>query len=102
MIRVSALYAHRPGARFDFDYYRERHFPMVMELMQEYGMQRYEIERGLEMADGGPPRYTAIGTIWFEDMERLQAGLARHGATILADIPNYTDLHCDLQFGSVS
>jgi len=30
MLRVSALYASQDDAWFDFEYYRNKHFPMVL------------------------------------------------------------------------
>lgn len=35
MIRITALYPNKPGARFDLAYYVEKHCPMVMELLGE-------------------------------------------------------------------
>ena len=29
MIKVSAMYANRPGARFNHEYYRDKHMPLV-------------------------------------------------------------------------
>ena len=29
MIKVSVMYPNRPGARFDHDYYRDKHLPLI-------------------------------------------------------------------------
>ena len=29
MIKVSVMYANAPGERFDHDYYRDKHMPLV-------------------------------------------------------------------------
>ena len=29
MIKVSVMYPNKPGARFDHDYYRDKHMPLV-------------------------------------------------------------------------
>ena len=92
MIKLSVFYPFDAAARFDFDYYREQHFPLVMRRLQAYGVQRFEIDRGLPEADGTPPRYVAIGHLLCADAGQLAAGLAEHGAEIMADIANYTDL----------
>ncbi|MBI2379609.1 MAG: EthD family reductase [Gammaproteobacteria bacterium] len=101
MIRASALYFAREGARFDFEYYRDTHFPMVMDRLAPFGARRHEIERGLAMGDGSAPRLLAIGSIYFESLEGLKAGLAAHGAEILGDVSNYTNLQPELQFSEL-
>jgi len=101
MIRVNAYYQNSPDAKFDFDYYAGTHFPMVMELMRPYGAIRFEVERCLSGSQGEAPRHIAVGTIYFEDMARLQEGLGVHVGRILADVPNYTNLVPDIQFGEV-
>lgn len=101
MIRASAFYPNEAGGRFDFDYYRNVHFPMVMDLLKPFGALRFEVERGLAMSDGAAPEYLAVGSIYFENLEKLQAGLKEHGARVFADVPNYTDLTPRLQFGEL-
>ncbi len=101
MIRANAFYANSPEARFDFDYYVQRHFPMVMERLAAYGALRFEVERGLAMNDGTSAQFIAIGSIWFNDMDGLQRGLAAHGAEILGDAANYTNLTPLIQIGAV-
>ena len=101
MIRVSALYANQEGAEFNFDYYRDQHFPMVMGLMKPFGAIRFEVEKGLGMSDGSRPDFIAVGTMYFESLDGLQAGLAENGAQIMGDVKNYTSLRPKLQFGEI-
>ena len=35
MIKVSVMYPNRAGARFDHEYYRDQHMPMVKRLLAE-------------------------------------------------------------------
>jgi uncharacterized protein (TIGR02118 family) len=101
MIRTSAFYPAGPAATFDFDYYKNRHFPMVLDLMKPFGAIRFEVERPLATASGEPAPYIAVGTIYFNDMQGIQGGLAQHGAEIMGDIPNYTNVAPVIQFGEV-
>ncbi len=101
MIRAIAFYTNRAGARFDFDYYKQKHFPMVMDRLTPFGALRFEVERGLAMSDGTAVEFIATGTIWFNDMDGLQRGLAAHGAEILGDAANYTDLTPRIQIGVI-
>lgn len=91
MIRVSALYPNATDAHFDFDYYRNRHMPEVMDLLKSYGAQRFEVEHGLCLLDGSNPPYIAIGHIVFDNLDGLKLGLSAHSRAILSDIPHYTN-----------
>jgi uncharacterized protein (TIGR02118 family) len=64
----------------------------VLRLLAPYGVQGFEIDRGLPDADGTPPRYLAVGHLLCADAGRLAAGFAEHGAEIKADVANYTDV----------
>jgi uncharacterized protein (TIGR02118 family) len=98
MICVSALYANAPGKRFDYDYYAQKHMPMVLARLKDVGMTRYEIDRGLGGATPGtPPAYLCIGRLYFETAAGFEQGLAKHGPELMADIPNYTDAEIALQ-----
>jgi len=51
MIKVSVMYPNTPGARFDHEYYRDRHMPLVKELMGD-SCKHYTVDKGLA---GGRP-----------------------------------------------
>ncbi|PJX28153.1 ethyl tert-butyl ether degradation protein EthD [Advenella sp. S44] len=101
MIKVSVMYPNAPGARFDHDYYRDKHLPLVKERMGDR-CRFYTIERGLA---GGtpddPPTYIGMCHIFCDTAEDFQAGFGPHAAEILGDIPNYTDLAPILQLSEV-
>ena len=98
MICVSVVYANTPGKKFDHDYYAKTHMPLVMSRLKSFGMTRYEHDRGVAGgAPGSAPPYVAIGRLYFNSLEEFGKGLAAHGAEIMADIPNYTDLQAEIQ-----
>ena len=101
MFRVSALYANVDGARFDFEYYRHSHFPMVLELLAPFGALRFEIDRGLAAADGGKPPFVALGHLVVESAERLTQGLALHGSRMAADVTNFTNIAAQVQVSEI-
>ena len=101
MIKVSVMYPHQPGARFDHDYYRDHHMPLVQRLMGA-SLLRYTVDRGLAGgAPGQPPAYVGMCHLFCESGGAFQAGFGPHAAEILADIPNYTDLEPVLQISEV-
>ncbi|HEU5442520.1 MAG TPA: EthD family reductase, partial [Steroidobacteraceae bacterium] len=59
MIKVSVMYPHKAGARFDHDYYRDRHMPLVKSRMGEK-CRYYTVDKGLAGdAPGTAPTYVA-------------------------------------------
>jgi uncharacterized protein (TIGR02118 family) len=102
MIRISVLYAQKPGARFDHAYYKNVHCPLVEERLKDYGVLRVETDRGLRgQAEGSPAPFVAIGHVIVDSLERYQAGLAVHGAEIAADVARYTDLEPVFQISEI-
>jgi uncharacterized protein (TIGR02118 family) len=69
MIKVSVMYPHRVGARFDFKYYRATHTPMVLERLGA-ACKRYSVDKGLtQMRPAAPPLYVAICHLEFESVD---------------------------------
>ncbi len=103
MVCISVLYPYSPGKKFDHDYYARHHMPMVLELGKNFGIIRYEIDRGLA---GGTPESSApfacIGRLYFHAVEEFQAVMESHGSGILGDVPNYTDIDLQIQVSQMS
>ncbi|MFD1711199.1 EthD family reductase [Ottowia sp. GY511] len=101
MIKVSVMYPNQPNARFDHDYYRDKHMPMVKEKMGASCL-FYTVDKGI---GGGAPgqaaAYVAFGNIYAESLEAFQAGFGPHVKAIMADIPNYTDIKPVTQISEV-
>ena len=92
MIKVSVMYPNTPEARFDHEYYRDRHMPLVKARMGD-SCQYYTIDKGLAGgAPDAPATYVAMCHIFCDSVEAFQAGFGPHAEEIMADIPNYTDL----------
>ena len=51
MIEVSVMYPYSPAARFDHDYYRDRHMPLIKSRMGAT-LKYYTVDKGLA---GGAP-----------------------------------------------
>jgi uncharacterized protein (TIGR02118 family) len=91
MIKVSVMYPNSPGVRFDHEYYRDKHMPMVKAKMGAH-CKFYTIDKGLA---GGAPGvaapYIAMGHLHCESIDAFQAGFGPHAQEIMGDIPNYTN-----------
>ena len=101
MIKVSVLYPSRPGAKFDMNYYCEKHMPMVQQKLGS-ACKRIAVEQGIAgMAPGAPAAFVAIGHIYCESADAFQAAFAPHAQGIMGDIPNYTDIEPTIQISEV-
>ncbi|MGC8518234.1 MAG: EthD family reductase [Steroidobacteraceae bacterium] len=101
MIKVSVMYPNQPGARFDHDYYRERHMPLVQRLMGSR-CPYYTVDKGLSGgAANSPAVYVALCHIFCDSVEAFEAGFGPHAEEILADIAHYTDLAPVIQISEV-
>jgi uncharacterized protein (TIGR02118 family) len=101
MIKVSVLYPYSEAARFDHDYYRLKHLPLVKTLMGE-GLVEFSIDRGLSAGEPGTaPTYIAMCHLFCESLEVFQHSFGPHADTIYSDIPNYTDITPIIQISEV-
>ncbi len=101
MIKVSVLYPAGEGAKFDMDYYCKRHMPMVQEKLGA-ACKSMAVEQGLAGgAPGAPPTYVAMGHLYFDSVAAFQAAFAPHAATLMADVPNYTNTQPIIQISEV-
>ena len=46
MIKVSVMYPNTPGGRFDHDYYRDKHMPLVKARMGD-ACRSYTVDKGM-------------------------------------------------------
>ena len=101
MIKVSVFYPQKDGARFDMNYYVISHMPMVRQKLGA-ACKGVAAEQGLAGgAPGTPPAYAAIGHLLFDSVEAFQTAFGPHAATIMADIPNYTNVEPVIQISDV-
>ena len=101
MIKVSVIYENKPGARFDHEYYRDRHMPLLKARMGEHCVS-YTIDRGIAGgAPGSSAPYVAMCHIHCKTLADFQAGFGPHADEIMGDIANYTDLRPIVQISDV-
>lgn len=101
MIKVSVMYPYKEGARFNHEYYRDKHMPLVKAKMGD-ACKYYTVDKG--MAGGTPgskPTYVGMCHIFADSVESFNAGFGPHAKEILGDIPNYTDLQPVMQISEV-
>jgi uncharacterized protein (TIGR02118 family) len=92
MITVSVLYPRNSDSRFDYDYYLQKHMPLVQSRWSATGLVGVNLMRGSATLDGIPCPYELIAILTFNSIENMRAALAAAGNEIMADIPNFTDV----------
>ena len=101
MIKVSVFYPNNDGARFDMDYYRDRHMRMVQERLGA-ACRGIAVEHGVAGATpGSRAQFIAMGHIYFDSLEEFQASFNKHVSEFVADVPNYTNLQPVIQISEV-
>jgi uncharacterized protein (TIGR02118 family) len=101
LIKVSVLYPHQDGSRFDMAYYCEKHMPMVRQKLGA-ACKGLSVDQGMSGgAPGSAPVYDAIGHLLFDSLESFQSSFAPHSAEFMADVPNYTSIRPIVQISEV-
>src|SRR6187549_468826 len=92
MIKVSVIYPSKSGARFDHDYYRTKHLPLIKSRMGA-ALKYYAIDRGLTGRDGkSPSAFVAMCHLLCDSVDAYQSAFAPHAREIQGDVPNFTDV----------
>ena len=100
MIKVSVMYASRPGVRFDHDYYRTTHLPLIKSRMGA-ALQYYAIDKGLADKTGKAPAYVAMCHLLCDSLEAYQSSFGPYAQEIDGDIRNFTDVTPIVQISEV-
>lgn len=101
MFKVSVMYPYRAEARFDHEYYRDKHMPMVQRLLGP-ACAYYTVDKGVSGSEpGSPPAYVGMCHIFTESLEVFGAAMEKDGKEIFADVPTYTDIEPVLQVSEV-
>jgi uncharacterized protein (TIGR02118 family) len=91
MIKVSIIYPNGPGARFDHDYYRNRHLPLIQRRMGA-ALKYYTIDKELPgQAADSPAAYVAMCHLLCDSVEAYQSTFGPYAHEISGDIRNFTD-----------
>lgn len=102
MIKVSVMYPHEEGKRFDMDYYASRHRKMVHDLLDPEGLVGFTIDKGVGGGGpGAPAPFVCMGHLRFETMDAYKAAFKKHGKVLMGDVPNFTDITPDVQISEI-
>lgn len=95
MIAVTILYPRTDDSTFDMDYYTGTHMPMLADALGDACMNW----GAAAMADG---KYAAMGWAVVSSQDAFNGAMAEHGAKIMGDVPNYTNVQPELLVGEIT
>lgn len=98
-VSLQVIYPVSDGSKFDLEYYRNTHLPMVDDHMGAHiqnAVVTYGIAGGPDIAAG----YHAVATLIFAGQAELDAAMAVAGP-VIDDIANFTNVAPDMLIGEV-
>lgn len=95
MISIHILYPRTDDSTFDMEYYTSTHMPMLADALGDACQ-----EWGASSIAAGP--WQAIGWANVDSQEAFDSAMGEHGAKIMGDVPNYTNVAPELVVGEVA
>lgn len=101
LIKLTLLYPNGEGKTFDWDYYTNKHYPLLKKYFG-HSMKSLSLDKGESSGiPNTPVPYLAIAYLYFENVEDFQEVMKKNGAEIMADIPKYTNINPVVQISKV-
>ena len=101
MILVNIMHPNSTEAKFDMDYFRDSHVPMVVEILGS-ALKGAVIYLGLAgCARGESAAFIATGNLTFSTVEALQRGFGRESGEKMADLANFTNVSPQIQISEI-
>lgn len=101
LFKVAILYPNGEDKTFDFEYYEQKHMPMVAGYLGE-NLKFYEIDKGIA---GRTPTekvpFLAVGYFYVYDVAEYGKAIGQHIDTIVADFKNYTNIQPVVQINEI-
>jgi uncharacterized protein (TIGR02118 family) len=88
---LAVYYPWKADAKFDYDYYRNKHLKMLADL---YGKSvgKMQVRKGLHKGDGSDPVFVTALTVEILALEAYEAASKDIVPRLRADIPNFTNI----------
>lgn len=95
MIVITILYPRTDESTFDMEYYTSTHMPMLSDALGDAG-------HGWGAAAFDDGKYAAMGWAVADSKDAFDAAMAEHGAAIMGDVANYTNVQPELLVGEIT
>jgi uncharacterized protein (TIGR02118 family) len=91
MYRLTVVYENVDKGKFDFDYYINKHLPLVKSRIGD-SITRTVVCEGIKGVSNEKEPYKAVVQVYLKNLEGLERGLETHGEEIMSDIPRFTNI----------
>ena len=98
-LSIQVLYPISDDTNFDFEYYVDKHLPLVGATMGAH-IENVLVTKGIAGGPDVPPPYYAIATITFKNQSKMDAAMSKI-ETAVNDIPNFTNTKPVLLIGEI-
>jgi len=89
---LTILYPNSDGVRWDVDYYKKGHMPLIMKLYGEKAIKRFELRKGDSGMGGGKAEYIGSVNIYINDQAAFDAAGKLHTQTLVQDVPHFSSV----------
>ena len=89
---LTIVYPNSDTVRWDVEYYKAHHMPLIMRLYGPDAIKRFELRKGGAGQMGGPPKYIGSVNIYINDQKAFDAAGKKHGPTLVADVPHFSSV----------
>jgi uncharacterized protein (TIGR02118 family) len=89
---LTIVYPNSDTVRWDVEYYKEHHMPLIMRLYGADAIKRFELRKGGAGQTGGPPKYIGSVNIYINDQKAFDAAGKKHGPALVADVPHFSSV----------
>jgi uncharacterized protein (TIGR02118 family) len=89
---LTILYPNSEGVRWDVEYYRTHHMPLIMKLYGKDAIKRFELRKGATGQTGGAPPYIGSVNIYINNQDAFDAAGKQHGPTLVKDVPHFSSV----------
>ena len=91
---LTILYPNSDGVRWDVEYYKTGHMPLIMRLYGEKAIKRFELRKGdAGMAPNSKADFIGSVNIYINDQAAFDAAGKVHGPTLVKDVPNFSSVN---------
>ncbi len=89
---LTILYPNQEGVRWDVEYYKAHHMPLIMKLYGRKAIKRFELRKGDAAQSGGAPPYIGSINIYIESQKAFDAAGQKHTKALVDDVPNFSSV----------
>ena len=100
---VTILYPNDADAKYDINYYKTHHMPLLEKLWGQFGITSWSVTTFTPGLDGSAPAFAFGSVINWVSAEAIKTAYADESVKqLMQDVPNYSNKQPTLLFGDVS